>query len=133
VHTPNRIQQAGFSIMEIVIAMFMISMVLVIYHAASNTVILNKGSKHQEVALRIAASKLETLRTTPFTSLPASESFSDPLLSSLPQGQAQLTMSDYNDRTKQALVVVSWLSPTKAGSRQQVQLETLITRGGVGQ
>lgn len=122
---------AGFSLVEGVVTLALIGLFLIIFQASARTVVLNRGSKYQETALRIANSKLQTMRTTAYSSLPTSGTFSDPLLSSLPSGTATLTMTDYNAKTKQADVVVSWRNPT--GVTVHVQLTTLITQGGLGQ
>lgn len=103
----------------------------IIVQTSARVITLNRGSKYQETALRIANSKLQNLRTTAYNSLPASGNFNDGLLSSLPNSQATLTMTDYNSKTKQAEVTVSWRNPT--GQTVQVQLHTLITQGGLGQ
>lgn len=124
-------KNSGFSIIEVVITIAMVGLMLVVYQTSANTVVLNKGSNYQEIALRIASSKLQTLRTQPYASLPASGAFADSLLSSLPQGQGTLTVTDYNAKTKQIKATVSWRNPK--GKTQQVNLETLITQGGLGQ
>ncbi len=120
----------GFTIIEVVMSLFIISVMLLVYNAAVNTLTLSTHSKNQEIALKIANNKLETLRRTQFASLPASGSFSDSLLSSLQNGQADLQMHNYNSKTMQAVVIVSW---TEHGSSatHNVQLDTLITQGGL--
>lgn len=125
-------QQSGFSILEVLISLLIIGAGLVIYTASTNSVILNKNTRHSEIALRIAATKIDSLRTTPFASLPGSGSFTDPSLASLPNGQANLTVSDFNAKTKEITVVVSWLEPGSNPSHS-VSLNTLITQGGLGQ
>lgn len=128
---PQFHKQEGMSIIEVLVSLFIIGAMLVLYNSSANTVTLSKNSKHQEIALKIAQTELETLRTTMFSSLPASGSFSDPLLSSLPSGTANLTMTDINSRTKQATVIVSWLPPGQSQTHT-VRLDTLITAGGIG-
>ncbi len=126
--SPNQ----GFTIIEVVISLLIVAAGLVIYSSSANSVILNRNTRHQEIALRIAVTKIDDLRTTPFASLPASGSFTDPLLSSLPSGQANLTVSDLNSKTKQITVAVSW-QESGSNPSHTVSLNTLITQGGLGQ
>ena len=119
------------TLIEGVLVLALMGVFFVIIQTTARTINLNRGSKYQEIALRIAHSKLQTLRTTAYNSLPSSGNFTDPLLSSLPNSQATLTMSSYNNKTKQARVRVTWRNPT--GATVAVDLETLITQGGLGQ
>ncbi len=121
----------GFALVEIVVCLFMIGITLLVYSAASNTMTLSQHSKYQEVALKIASSKIEKLRQTSFASLPASGTFTDTLLNTLQSGTATLTMTDLNSKTKQATVVVSWTEHGSSATRT-VRLDTIITQGGLG-
>lgn len=122
--------QFGYSLIEIPIGLFIIGLMLLIYAAASNTVILNKNAKNQELAHRIAAGKMEDLRATAFASLPSSGSFTHSLLSNLPSGQANLTVSDYNADTKQITVTVTWKESGNSNTRT-VSFTTLMTKNGI--
>lgn len=128
----NKSRQAGLSIVEVVITLFIIGVTLILYQATSRTVILNRFSRYKEIGLRIADQQVQTLRTTAFASLPASGTFTSPLLSSLPQGTATMTLTDENVRLKRVIVTVSWKNPQGPGM-QQVQLATFIAQGGLGQ
>lgn len=125
-------KQKGSTIIEILISLFIFGIVLVIYSAASNTLLLNKGAKNQQLAFRIASNQMETLRATSYASLPGSGPLSDPLLSSLPSGTASLQASDYNEDVKEFTVIVSWREVGNSNTRT-VTLTTLITEGGLGQ
>lgn len=124
--------QKGSTIIEIIISLFIFGIVLVIYSAASNTLLLNKGTKNQQLAFRIASNQMEILRATAYDSLPAGGSLSDPLLSTLPSGTVVLTVSSYNAKTKELTVTVSWKEVGNSNTRN-VALTTLITKGGLGQ
>lgn len=124
--------QKGFTLIEVVITIFIIGVTLVIYYVTSQTVLVNKGNRYKEIAVRIADQKMENLRTTSYSSLPATGSFTDPLLSSIPNGTGAITVTALNAKTKDVVVTVSWLNPT-TGTTQQVTLETYITEGGLGQ
>ena len=112
--------------------MFLIGATLVIYHATSQTVLVNRWSRYKEIALRIADQKVQNLRTTAYGSLPTTGTFSDPLLSSIPGGVGTITMTALNSKTKDVKVTVTWDDPQGTGTRQ-VELETYITQGGLGQ
>jgi hypothetical protein len=124
------VQPNGYSMIDVVISLFVIGVVLMIYAAASNTVVLNRNAKHQDLALRIANSQLEDLRHTAYNSLPASGSFTHALLGSLPSSAASMTITDYNQSTKQLVVTVTWQEPGNSNTRT-VTLSTLKTRGGL--
>jgi prepilin-type N-terminal cleavage/methylation domain-containing protein len=124
-------KEAGFSIVEVVIALFILGIVMLVYASASNTLVLNRIAKHQQLAYRIAASELESLRSGGYGSLPASGSFSDSLLSNLPSGVGSLAVSTYDPKTKQVVVTVTWTESSRPS--QAVVLTTLVAEGGLGQ
>ena len=124
--------QLGFSVIEVVITLFMIAVTLMLFQATANSVVLNKYSRYREIALRIADNKLQTIRTTAFASIPASGTFADSQLSSLPNGVGTITTSDITSTLKDVSVVVKWTKPGGSGT-QQVQLQTYIASGGLGQ
>ncbi len=130
-HT-NKTNQTGFTLIEVLVTILLIGVTLVIYHGTSQSVVLNKWSRYKEIALRIADQKVQTLRTTSYSSIPASGTFTDPLISSLPDGAGTITVTDLNTKTKDVVVTVTWSNPQGTGT-QQVQLETYITQGGLGQ
>ena len=124
--------QIGFSVIEVLITLFMIAVSLILFQATANAIVLNKYGRYKEIALRIADKKIETVRTTAFASIPASGSFADAQLSSLPNGQATITTTDLTATLKDVVVTVTWTKPSGSGT-QQVQLETYISSGGLGQ
>ncbi len=97
----------------------------------SNSVVLNKYNRYKEVALRVAETQLQTLRTTAYGSLPASGSFNNSLLSSLPSGSGSMTITETDDGLTQATVTVSWQNPNSTGN-QQVVLSTYLWQYGLG-
>lgn len=124
--------QSGFTLIEVIITMALIVATLVVYNVTSKMVLVNRSDRYKEIALRIADQKMQNLRTTAFSSLPSSGSFSDTLLSSLPGGSGNMTLTTLNAKTKDVVVTVTWNNPTGTGT-QQVQLQTYITEGGIGQ
>ena len=119
----------GFSLLEVVIAVFLIGIIFVMYTAAVKNVSLNRNAKDQEIALRIADTKMEALRNAGYANLPASGSFSDPQMNTIPSGVGAMAVSDFNAKTKQVTVTVSWSEPS-IGSSRSVVLSTLITSMG---
>lgn len=125
--------QQGFTIIEMVMTLFILGVVFLIYNAAANTMVLNRNMKDQEAAFRIASAEVDTLRANGYSAVPASGSISDTLLSVLPGSAAEnLAVSDYDPKTKQITVTVSWYEPGNTNQRNIV-LTTLITDGGLGQ
>ncbi len=127
----NYNQQKGFGIIEVVVTLFLIGVTLLMFAIVSNSVVLNKYNKYKEVALRIAEHELQELRTTPYASLPSSGSLSNSQLSSIPQGAANLTITEIETGLSEAEVVVSWRNPSGTGT-QQVSLSTYLWQTGLG-
>lgn len=122
-------RDGGFSLFEVLIVVFLIGVIFVMYSGAVKNVSLNRNAKDQEIALRIASTKMETLRDAGYENLPPSGSFADSQLASIPSGSASLAVSDFNAQTKQVTVTVSWTEPS-IGTSRSVALSTLITGTG---
>lgn len=116
--------------MEVVISMGIIVIFFILFQAAATTAILNRDVKNKDLALRIAQSQIENLRSLGYAALPSSTSFTDTQLSLLPAGQATMAISQYNNKTKQAAVTVSW-QESGAKNSHNVSLSTLISEGGL--
>jgi prepilin-type N-terminal cleavage/methylation domain-containing protein len=125
-------KQKGFSVIEVVVSLFMLGVILLVYAAANNTLILNRIAKHQQLAYRIAANELESIRALPYASIPSSGPFSDTLMTNLPSGSGALATSVYDSRTKQIVVTVTWREPGTSIDKTE-SVTTLITEGGLGQ
>jgi len=122
--------QAGSSIVEILVALFIIGIVLVLYGASANSVSLNSNARHLEIAQRTAMSEMEDLRAMDITLLPPSGPFTSPTLAALPQGQASIAVTSVNATTYQIAVTVSWYEPSAQSSRSVV-FTTLKTQNGL--
>ena len=122
-------KQIGFSLIEVVITLFIIGVIFVVYQAALNGLFLTRNAKDSEIAVRIATHKMEELRAIGYANLPASGSFTDTLLSSLPQSSASMTISDYNLKVKQVKVTVTWRE-VRTSVSHSVVLDTLISQVG---
>jgi len=121
---------AGFSFIEVIVAIFIMSVMLLLLQAVVRSNVLVRSSKNQGIALSIARNELEILRNGGYAALPQSGSFQDILLNSLPQAATTtLAISTYNAKTKQVSVSVIWLEPGLNAS-STVSLSTLITQTG---
>ncbi|HTL39257.1 MAG TPA: prepilin-type N-terminal cleavage/methylation domain-containing protein, partial [Methylomirabilota bacterium] len=118
---------SGMSLIEVVITMFLLSVLLVFYVAALNTVAISRKQRYEDIAYHVANTQMEILRNTPFASLPPSNTFSDSQLSLIPSGAANYTISDYSGFTgmKEIVVTVAW----NDGTSKQVDLKTLAGSG----
>lgn len=119
----------GFSLLEVVVAIFIIGTIFLLYQACSNAILLTRNAKNQEIALRVANNKMEELRATGYTALPANGSFTDSLLGSLPNSSANMTFNDFNSDTKHVLIIVQW-QDSGSVSPVTVSLDSLITKVG---
>lgn len=123
--------QQGFGILEVVVTLFIIGVTLLMFAIVSNAILLNKYNRYKEIALRIAEHELQVLRTTPYASLPASGSLSNSQLSSIPQGSANVSITEVSTGLSQATVTVSWRNPSGTAD-QQLSLSTYVWQGGLG-
>lgn len=120
----------GFSLVEVVISICIIGAILILLQSVVRTGVLVRTAKNEGVALSIARNELESVRSSGYSALPGSGSFSDSLLSTLPSGATTtLTVSAYNAKTKQVTVTVVWRDPGNTASTT-VSLDTLITQTG---
>ncbi len=120
----------GSTLIEVLVSLAVIATTFIIFQATINTVFINRESKHRELALRIAQTEMDDLRALSFANLPASGSFSNSLLSSLPKSQANITITTTTSQTKQIIVLVTWREPT-AKTTSTINLTTLKTQGGL--
>lgn len=118
----------GFSYIEIVVAVGIVGVCLVASEALVRAVPLERVTHDEDLAVTIANDELGALRAAGYGSLPASGAFSNSSLASLPSGTGALAVTDYNAKTKQVVVTVSWQEPS--ASSRSVTLSTLITQTG---
>lgn len=117
----------GFSLIEIVITVFII---VLMFSVAAVALISAKGTSDealQNIALRIASTKLEALRAGGYDALPADGTFADAQLALLPSAEASTTASDYADEVKEVSVSIEWQEPS--GPRS-LSLTTLVAQTG---
>lgn len=120
----------GFSLIEVIIGLGLLLVTLIIFAVAISTVPLTRTARNQNLAYHLAAKKMEELRNTPYASLPAGGSFTDPGLLSLPMPSASLAVSSYQGSAdiKTVTVTVAW---NEAGAGRNVELWTLMSKTGL--
>lgn len=128
----------GFSLIEVVLSMFVILALISILFAASGTYRHSRNSQLQTIATKIASRKIEILRKTDYTAIPdlGTSSFSDSDLAKLPASTANLTVADYppscsptcSSDIKQITVTVNW---TEGGVVKTISEDTIISKNGL--
>ncbi len=121
--------QAGYSIVEVLITLFIISAILLLYESALQSVALSENTKNQEIALRIAKNKLESLRGAGYDALPASGTFTDTSMSTIPSGAGSISVVDYNTKLREVDVTVTWRRKG-ASTDSSIVLTTLVSKIG---
>ena len=113
---------------EMLVALFIMSVTVAFVTIVVGTIKVTRDATYENIAFRIADTKLDELRAGGYAALPANGSFSDPDLASLPQGSASTSVAVLNAKTKQVAAGVSWQG---ADNRtRSVSLTTLITQTG---
>jgi hypothetical protein len=117
------------SLIEVIVSMFMITVLLVLYTSALNTVALTRKQTYADMAYHAANKQMESLRDMPNSALPPSGNISDPLLSQLPSGSGSYTVSNYPGfgGMKEIVVTINW----NDGQSKFVVLRTLSGNGGL--
>jgi Tfp pilus assembly protein PilV len=123
-------KQFGFSLVEVLVTLFFIGVSLLLFAVVANAIVLNRDGRHREIALRIAEHQIQSLRTMPYADLPGSESFSNDLLPSLPQGAGTVNTTEISTGFTEAVVTVEWIS--SSSTIREVTLYTYIWHGGLG-
>lgn len=118
----------GFSLIEIIITIGILGLMILVFQAVLVNGVLTRNAQNKDVALKIATHKIEEIRALGYLSVPASGSFTDSLLNTIPAGNATLTVSDYNTKVKQVVVTVSWAEPNS--NPRSLSLTTLIADAG---
>lgn len=120
---------SGFSLLEVIITLMIAGFALVLFQTALGKTKLIQYAKNQEIALRVASNKIEELRSGGYSALPSTGNFSDSQLNSLPNSSANMAITDFNDDTKQVIILIQWQDPASF-SLKTVSLATLVTKTG---
>lgn len=118
----------GFSLVEMLVALFIMSTAVVFSTITINTIKVTRDMSYENVAFRITERKLEELRAGGYSNLPVSGSFSNSELADLPQGTASTSITVWNAETKKVSAGASWYGAD--GVTRYVSLTTLITETG---
>lgn len=120
----------GFSLIEVVLSLFIILALVTILLTASATLRTSRNSNLQVTATQIASRQIENLRNTDYASLPTSGTtpFSDSNLSKLPNSTATQTFSSYGTDIQQVTLQVSW---QESGIDKNIKIDTLIYKNGI--
>lgn len=110
------------------VALFIMSLTLVFVMIVAGTIKTTRDSAYENIAFRIADSKLGELRALGYAALPTSGPFSTPELASIPQGTASTSVTIRNAKTKEVRAGVSWRGSD--GLIRVVSLTTLVTESG---
>lgn len=125
----RRLRRGGFSLIEVLVSIFIMSMMLLLFQAVLRSASLVVSTQNQDLALTIVRNKIENIRAGGYSEIPSSGSFSDNLLTDLPSGNAELVTGEYNSKTKYVTAVVSWQERNRT-ELSSVSLSTLITQVG---
>src|SRR5438874_2431639 len=99
--------QSGMSLMEVIVTMFLLSVLLAFYIAALNTVTITKKLTYEDLAYHAANKQMEILRNTAFASLPTSGTITDSQLTRIPSGSGSFTISNYPGYSGEKEIVVT--------------------------
>ena len=122
----------GFSLIELIVALGLISVAVLLLGVAVSSVPLTKNTRDQNLAYHIAVKKIEELRSISYASLPGSGTFTDPGFAELNSAAGQLTVASYqgSSEIKHITVTVTW---TDGGANKNVTLDTLMAENGLNE
>jgi len=124
----------AYSLVEIVIALFLLGALVTILLTVSGTLFTTRSSRLQQIATKIATKDIEYLRNLPFASLPSTGPCSQPTnpdadLTKLPNGNCARTVTNYlgSSQIKFVTVTVTWQEKIQ----KRVLLDTLVYQYGL--
>ena len=125
----RRRAQSGMSIVEVLVSIAIVGSLIVLYAAAFNVSTLSRTMRSENLAYHIASKRMEELRNMDYAALPASGTFSDPLMASLTSGAGSYTRANYSTYTgmQELVVTVTWFE----GRSRSVQVRTIVGTGGI--
>lgn len=126
-------KQKGFTLIEVLLTLIIFASIILIYTALTGTSVASRTGRYQPIAVKIASKKIEQVRNSTWNNWPAPGSFTDSDLTKLPNGSANLAIADSNGfaNLKEVIVTVSWYESASSNPKT-VQLDTLVTLGGIG-
>ncbi len=129
-------QTTGFSLIELIMVIFIAGAIMLVLANLTPTFKLLSTSNQENLARQIVAEKIEDIRSAGYDNLAnGDESFSDPRLTQLPQGNAEINIGDCpaqlcqnGEETKQINITVNWYENDQD---QSFSVSTLISKGGI--
>ena len=140
--TVNR-KSAGFSLIEVLLSIFLITTLVTILLTSSGTLFTTYNSRLQSQASKIASKKIENLRNTAFSLLPSGGTNTSCTndadltadLAKLKNASCSLTITNYdtpieaNTKIKWATVTIKWDNDRKV--QQNLNIDTLVYKEGL--
>ena len=128
-------RRQGFTLIEVVLSIFIILAIVTILLIASGSYTTSRGSNLQGIAGKIASREMENLRNTAYASLPVCPSpdgctFTDSDLSKLPSSSAKRFVDTYQSSADMKLVTIQ-IDWTVNGAAKQSKINTLIYKNGL--
>lgn len=140
-YTVSRIPSFGFSMIELIIVVFVVGFMILVIANIPSALSLVAGSRYQSIAREIVSTKIESIRSIGFENLADTASpFSDDRLSLLPQAGTNIVIEDcpvdicpYHATlpekvTKRVKITINW---QEQGKPKSFELSTLISKGGL--
>ena len=130
-------KQFGFSLAEVLIAVFLVGMIILVVSNIPNAINLVTSSKSDSIVRQVAAKGVEDLRLAGYESLSIDSStpINDSRLDSLNNVSAHTLISacpvevcSGNEEIKQASITISW---TENGEQKTYQIKILIGKDGL--
>ncbi len=117
--------EKGFSMVEVIIGLALISILFAVVILQVGTLDISRKQRYENIAYHVANKQMEDLRAISYSSLPASGTITDSLLTQIPSGEGSYTVTDYSGYSgmKQMVVTVTW----NDGAVKSVVLRTLVT------
>ena len=132
----NQKKQLGFSLVELILVILVAGMIIMVLSNLTPTFNLLNTSSRENISRQIVSKKIEDMRALGYDNLAnGDESFSDPRLTQLPQGNAEINIGDCpaqlcqnGEETKQINITVNWYENDQD---QSFSVSTLISKGGI--
>ncbi len=145
----RRRRRSGFSLMEVVLSIFLLGVVAVVFGALYPVAErLSGGAKYRATALMLAERRMEAVKllgygnlnydglrayglidaqpnTSPFSFTNTDNTRNESPARMLPQGTGQIVIEDTEWDVRRVVVRVSWMD--RNGRQQTVELRTLVT------
>ncbi len=132
----NPLNRKGFSLMEVIVAVFVVGLIVLVVNNIPGAVKLITSSQTESKVREVAAKKIEDVRLTGYDNLAnGTTAINDPRLLKLPNVSAFTVTSDCpanicpgGELAKEVKVTISW---TENNGPKTYQLVTIVGKGGL--